>query len=81
MMKRTRMTVIWFYADTYDYGLEQAIRCALAPLLIARYPSYWDFDPRRQAPCTRFNFTREEHAAAKLWIKQSFGNDVKVDWQ
>jgi hypothetical protein len=72
-------TVIWFYADTYVHGLEEAIRCALAPLLIDRNHNFWDFDFRRQARCTRFNFTREEHAAAKLWIKQAFGNDVKVE--
>lgn len=73
-------TVVWFSGDDYDYELEWAIRLALGPLDVWGC-SCWEYDPRRRAIYMLFNFERDEYATARLWIKQAFGDDVKIQQQ
>lgn len=70
-------TVLWFSSDDYDFDLEDAIWQALGALRLCG-SNCWEHDPRRRAAYTLFNFNREQYATARLWIKQAFGNGVKV---
>jgi hypothetical protein len=78
-MKPGYSTAVWFRGD-YNPELETAIWFTLLPL--ARHGNNcWEYDHRRKAVYALFNLTRKEHAAARLWIEQVFGDDVKVGWQ